>query len=221
LNGGGGVSQFCRVVKANFSESPHPLINISFPKIVGERPLNIKKIIKIFSVPEKIFLNLILLKEFPYISTSDFHQLWLKIQVRQQKSFIVCVAYRPPDSQVSCVREELKPRCIEALLIGKQVVIMGDLNCNLLNPSCAEAKVLTDTFYELNMTQLVKDPTRITSHSRSLLDVIMISSPLIVKDSGVVDIYRYHRPLYGLLYTEIKGHQTLPHTLSREKSQAL
>ena len=38
------------------------------------------------------------------------------------------------------------------------------------------------------MTQLIKDPTRITSHSRSLLDVIMISCPLIVKDSGVVDI---------------------------------
>ncbi len=129
-----------------------------------------------------------MLKELSYISTSDFHQLWLKIQVRQHKSFIVCVAYRPPDSQVSCIREELKPRCIEALLMGKQVVIMGDLNCNLLNPSCVEAKVLTDTFSELNMTQLIKDPTRITSHSRSLLDVIMISCPLIVKDSGVVDI---------------------------------
>ena len=65
---------------------------------------------------------------------------------------------------------------------------MRDLNCNLLNPSCVEAKVLTDTFSKLNMAQLIKDPTRITSHSRSLLDVIMISCPLIVKDSGVVNI---------------------------------
>ena len=47
-----------------------------------------------------------MLKEFSYISTSDFHQLWLKMQVRQHKSFIVCVAYRPPDSQVSCIRVE-------------------------------------------------------------------------------------------------------------------
>ena len=106
----------------------------------------------------------------------------------QHKSFIICDAYRLPDSQVTCIREELKPRCIEALLKGKQVVVMGDLNCNLLNPSCLEAKVLIDTCSELKMTQLVKDPTRINSHSRSLLDVIMMSCPLIVRDSGVVDI---------------------------------
>ena len=37
-----------------------------------------------------------------------------------------CVVYRPPDSQITCIREELKPMCIEALLLGKQVVIMGD-----------------------------------------------------------------------------------------------
>ena len=80
------------------------------------------------------------------------------------------------------------PRCIEALLKGKQVVVMCDLNCNLLNRSCLEAKVLIDICSELKMTQLVKDLTQITPHLRYLLDVIMISCPLIVKDSGVVDI---------------------------------
>ena len=75
-----------------------------------------------------------ILKNFSYISTSEFHQLWLQIQVRQHKSFIICVAYKPPDSQVTCIIEELKPRCTEALLKGKQVVVMGDLNCHFLNP---------------------------------------------------------------------------------------
>jgi hypothetical protein len=32
-----GVSKFCRVINANFAESLQPLINISFPKIVGEQ----------------------------------------------------------------------------------------------------------------------------------------------------------------------------------------
>ena len=43
-------------------------------------------------------------------------------------------------------------------------------------------------FSYISIYQLVKDPTRITPHSRSLLDVIMISCPLIWKDSGVVDM---------------------------------
>jgi hypothetical protein len=32
----GGVSSFCRVIKANFAESLLSIINISFPKIVGK-----------------------------------------------------------------------------------------------------------------------------------------------------------------------------------------
>jgi hypothetical protein len=78
--------------------------------------------------------------------------------------------------------------CIEALLLGKQVVTMCNLNCNLLNPSCLEAKAQIDIRSELHLTQLINDQTLVTSHSRSLLDVIMVSSSLIVKDSGVVDI---------------------------------
>ena len=35
--GGGGVSSFCQVINPNFAESLQSLINISFPKIVGER----------------------------------------------------------------------------------------------------------------------------------------------------------------------------------------
>jgi hypothetical protein len=35
--GGGVVSEFCRVIKGNFAESLQPLINIPFPKLVGER----------------------------------------------------------------------------------------------------------------------------------------------------------------------------------------
>ena len=157
-----------------------------------------------------------MLKNFSYISTSDFHQLWLQMQVRHHKSFIICAAYRPPDSQVTCIREELKPSCIEALLKGKQVVVMGDLNCNLLNPGCSEAKALIDTCSELKMTQLVKDPTRITPHSRTLLDVIMISCPLIVKDSGVVDMgISDHSMVFCILKLEtIKPHPTHIHARS-------
>ena len=136
--------------------------------------------------------------------------------MRQHKSFIICVAYRPPDSQVTCIREELKPRCIEALPKGKQVVVMGDLICNLLNPGCLEAKVLIDTCSELKITQLVKDPTRITPHSRSLLDVIMISCPLIVKDSGVVDMgISDHSMVFCILKLKtVKPHPTHIHARS-------
>jgi hypothetical protein len=81
--------------------------------------------------------------------------------------------------------------CIEALLLGKHVVIMGNLNCNLLNPSCLEAKALIDIRSELHLTQLINDQTRITSHSRSLLDVIMVYSSLICSEGQWCGRYRH------------------------------
>ena len=53
------------------------------------------------------------------------------------------------------------------------------------------------------------------------MHVIMISCPPAHCEGQWCGGYRYQRPLYGHLHTKIKGHQTLPHTLSREKSQAL
>ena len=70
------------------------------------------------------------LKNLSYISPVGFHQLWLQIQVNKNKSMIVCVTYRPPDCPVTCIRDELKPKFIEALLLGKEIIILGDMNCN-------------------------------------------------------------------------------------------
>lgn len=36
------------------------------------------------------------LNEISGISDTGLHQLWLKIQVRNLKSFVVCTTYRPP-----------------------------------------------------------------------------------------------------------------------------
>ena len=79
-----------------------------------------------------------------------------------------------------------------------------------------EAKVLIDTCSELKMTQLVKYPTRITPHSRSLLDVIEISCPSIVKDSGVVDIgISDHSMVFCILKLKtVKPHPTHIHARS-------
>ena len=64
-------------------------------------------------------------------------------------------------------RDELKPNFIEALLLGKEIIILGEMNSNLLKTYSYEAQVLSD----------FNDPTRITSQTSSLIDVIiMISS---------------------------------------------
>ena len=109
------------------------------------------------------------LKNLSFISTVGLHQLWVQIQVNKNRSMLVCATYRPPDCPASSVRDDLKPKFIEALLMGKEIIILGDLNCNLLNSNSYEAKVLLDTCSELYLTQLIKEPTRTTPHASSLI----------------------------------------------------
>ena len=116
-----------------------------------------------------------LLGDISDISTTGFHQLWLKIQVRNLKSIIICTVYRPQDTPLTCWENDLTTTFIYALSLDKPVYIMGDLNCNLLCTECRESKSLT-TFYEsFNLSQLIAAPTRVTKSSRSLLDVILTS----------------------------------------------
>ena len=72
------------------------------------------------------------LKELSSISSFGFHQLWVKIQHRKLRSIIVCVVYRPPDCPVTCLMDDLAPNHFQALTHGKDIFMLGDLNCNML-----------------------------------------------------------------------------------------
>ena len=75
---------------------------------------------------------------------------------------------------------------MEALVLNKSIVILGDLNCDGLKNNCVEYKTMDRFLNEMNLTQLIKSPTRITDSTQSLLDVILVSSKSIVYRSGVL-----------------------------------
>lgn len=78
------------------------------------------------------------------ISSDGFHQLWLSIQINKHKSFIVCTAYRPPDCSLNCFDQELSESFISAMTLSKDIFILGDLNCNVLDTSDGNARPLLD-----------------------------------------------------------------------------
>ena len=98
-----------------------------------------------------------------------------------------------------CFESFFKPNYIQALLYGKPILILGDLNCNLLQTN-REQKALKDVSTELNLTQIINDPTRITNTCHSLIDVILISSSKLVRESGVLNNpISDHLPVYAIL----------------------
>lgn len=140
------------------------------------------------------------LKELSAISNSGFQQLWLEIQHKKLKSILLCVVYRPPDCSVSCLVDDFMENYTHDLTFGKEIFVTGDLNCNMLN-NCPEAHALGDLCDSLNLTQLIKIPTRVTPHSSSLIDVILASDAGLVADSGVVET---HISDHYLVYSTLK-----------------
>ena len=65
---------------------------------------------------------------------------------------------------------------------------MGDLNCNILEPTLSTTRKLQDVLELYQLTQLINNPTRITQSSQSLLDVVIASMPEKIIFSGVVHL---------------------------------
>ena len=148
------------------------------------------------------------IKELSPISDRNFHQLWFMVQYKKSKS-IVCVAYRPEDSPVSCFEDYLKPNYIQALAMDKQIVVLGDLNCDYLKEHCHNYRALKNFALEMNLEQLIKSPTRITDTTQSLIEVSLVLSPLLVRQSGVINIsVSDHLPVYVEL--KLKSPKPIP-----------
>jgi hypothetical protein len=149
------------------------------------------------------------LKDLTEISESGFHQLWLQIQHKKMKSFLLCVCYRPPDCPVSCFTNNFMGNYIKALTFGKYIIIAGDLNCDLLKIA-QEAKALNDICHCLNLTQLIDKPTRVMLRSSTLIDVIMTSNKDLIAESGVLETYISD---HFLVYCSLKLKLIKPHPI--------
>ena len=148
------------------------------------------------------------LKDLLSISERNFHKLWISLLWKKTNSIVVCTTYRPDDCPLSAFEDTLKPTYMQALMLNKPIVILGDLNCDL-RKACMESRALNNFSSEINLQQLIKNPTRITVTTKSLLNVILISCPQSVHSSGVINYYiSDHLPVFVEL--KVKAPKPLP-----------
>ena len=135
----------------------------------------------------KITLKAEILNDLTEISVSGLHQLWLQVQSKKRRSFLVCIVYRPPDIGLNCPESDLMPKYTQALSLNRDIVLTGEVNCDLLTKN-PRGDALCSFCISVNAKQLIEKPTRVTKNCRSLLDVIMVSNPDLVQSSDVLDL---------------------------------
>ena len=113
----------------------------------------------------------------PATMDANSQQLWLKVQCRKSKSFLLCAAYRPDLVSMSRFLDDFITSFIDSLLLGMEFMVAGDLNADILpGSSCPEGRALMDLCNSLNLSQLVIQPTRTSDTSVTLIDVALTTN---------------------------------------------
>jgi hypothetical protein len=97
------------------------------------------------------------------------------------------VVYRPPTTSKHLhnnFNELLNSMLSNASEENKEIIVLGDLNTNFLVPS--DNKDLKSIFDIFGFKQMVNKPTRITTTTATLTDVILTNNPASISKSDVV-----------------------------------
>ena len=73
---------------------------------------------------------------------------------------------------------------------NKEILLVGDLNANFLPRQCTNriSREVKDLLKGIGMSQLIKEPTRITEHSSPLIDVILSTHPHNIPLTNVIPL---------------------------------
>ena len=100
-----------------------------------------------------------------------------------------------------CFVDDFMDKYSQALTFGKNIIVAADLNCDMLKPRSPEAVALQDLCDSVSLTQLIKEPIRVTETSSTLIDVVMTSSTDLVERS---DVLKSHISDHYLVYAFLK-----------------
>ena len=103
------------------------------------------------------------------LETNEISCLWLEIIPEKSKFFLVCSLYRNPNERVEWV-DRFERFMNVVLNERKEIVLLCDFNKDLLDADAnREWLILTES---LGLTQLIAEPTRVTTVSSTLIDHI-------------------------------------------------
>ena len=111
--------------------------------------------------------------------------MWVDILLPKTKPILTGICYRPPKDNNFYINLEniLAPK----VSFQNELLTLGDFNTNVSKgPECGLKRKLTSFMNTFNMTQVIKDSTRVTDTTKSIIDLIMVSDADKISQQGVL-----------------------------------
>ena len=117
--------------------------------------------------------------------------VWIKINRTRCKPLIIGNVYRPPDQPVDIFLDNLNDS-LSRIDSTNDKVLLGDFNIDFSvqqkNANFSLKRRLRGITEAFNLKQLIKEPTRVTEHSETLIDLVVTNANHKFVESGVFDL---------------------------------
>ena len=123
--------------------------------------------------------------------------LWVETLQPKTIPILVGVAYRPPSQ--SDFYDIFEQTCHQIDTNKHEIIILGDFNTDVKADSNLQRR-LVEFQTNFDLDQLIVEPTRITPKSRTIIDLIPVSDPAKISQSGVIGD-RCQRSFFNILYS--------------------
>ncbi|KAL3278043.1 hypothetical protein HHI36_013384 [Cryptolaemus montrouzieri] len=119
------------------------------------------------------------------LNDDQMEQLWIRVSMKKC-IYAFGVVYRLPDASID--RRVLEESLISINLDFDRTVLVDDLDINYIQEPSIERK-LCYILEAYTVTRIVKEPTRITDNSITLIDLFCCDNNLTYANSKVVDLW--------------------------------
>ena len=143
------------------------------------------------------------------LESSAVESIWLE-------TFLISSVYRPPSSSAQWINQ-LSLQTEKAASTTDEINCLGYFNINLLGKD-TQARTWSHSFEAYDFSQLIKEPTRVTAHSATLIDHIYSYQPDKITDCFVpTTALSDHYPVCftrqtSKLQTKKRNHNSIKHT---------
>ncbi|MCG8066696.1 MAG: hypothetical protein JAY84_02445 [Candidatus Thiodiazotropha taylori] len=120
------------------------------------------------------------------LETADIESIWLEVNLKNTSPILISSFYRPPNSSVEWINN-FSIQVEKATSLTDEIYFLGDFNINLLSNE-NQNRVFSHSLEAFDLSQLVKEATRVTAHSATLIDHVYTSQPEKVSECFVPNL---------------------------------
>ena len=101
----------------------------------------------------------------------DVEWVWSLLSFKHMRPTYICTLYRPPSGSIPAFQQLLESKVLDLYADGMvDILILCDANIDVSKKTSPAAKSFLNFLSNLGLSQMIKDPTRVTQNTQSLIN---------------------------------------------------